>query len=99
VDKPHREPIHPVFSSLLWNGDIDNSCRERVGHIQLVGAAVGCVVRRHRPGDAVCLVTAALLARIVIDDAGRLREAGGNLFGRLGLPPVAGLRLVPAPGG
>jgi len=91
VDEPRREPTHPVFSNLVWNGDVDNSWMERVGHVQLLGAAVGCVVLRRRHGDAVYLVSAALLAWIVIDDAGRLHEAGGNLFGRLGVSPVAGI--------
>jgi hypothetical protein len=92
VDEPHREPTHPVFSSIQWNGDVDNSWMERVGQVQLIGATAACIALRARHGDAVYLVTAGLLAWIVIDDSAGLHERAGSLFYELGVAPIAGVR-------
>lgn len=88
VDEPGREPHHPVFSDTVWNGDIDWSWMERVGWIQLLGAVAGLVLLRRRDGDGVYLVLAAVVLWVVLDDAARLHELGGNVFLRLGVEPV-----------
>lgn len=88
VDEPGREATHPIFSDQLWNGDVDNSWMERAGHLQLIGAAIACVVLASRHRQPIHLVTAALLAWIAIDDSARMHERGGELFLELGVGRV-----------
>ncbi|WAB84295.1 hypothetical protein OVN20_01595 [Microcella daejeonensis] len=90
-DEPAREPVHPLYSSLLWNGDNDESWIELFGYAKL-GLTVGLLIAAARLRDGVGLIAlAAVVLVLLADDAVRLHERGGTeLVERLDLPAPLG---------
>lgn len=84
------------FEDPLWNGDLDGSYAELIGHGVLLIASLLLVVLafRYRFGWAYG-AWALVLAGLVIDDFFLLHERGGEyLAGALSLPSVLNLRPV-----
>lgn len=90
-----NDPDEPstLFSAVEWNGDLDGSYIEIVGHAQLFAGAVMLlfvsVIRRSASYGA----WAATLVVLIADDIFQIHERyGASLVARFDLPALIGLR-------
>ncbi|HET6529864.1 MAG TPA: hypothetical protein VFH03_04505 [Actinoplanes sp.] len=87
------ESRDPVFSAETWNGNIDGSFAEFLGHVQLICACVALFFLWRAGRTAAYGAWGLAFAAVVADDLFMLHERGGRALAQaFAVPAVSGLR-------